>query len=96
MCSPESPVLQISEGFVKALIGLLTPAFTGLGFWPRWLSPVKFFSKLNQIFLDALIQLIYFLIIEINNFRGYLSNISAKTATLVESTCSYSVSVHAR
>ena len=45
------------------------------------LVPVKFFSKLN-LFLDALTQQIIFLIIQINNFWGDLSGISAKPATL--------------
>ena len=50
-------------------------------------DPVKFFSKLNlkYIFLDTLIPKIYILIIKINNFRGDLSNISAKMSTLVRS-----------
>ena len=47
------------------------------------LHSVKFFSKLNIFFLDTLILSIIFLIIKIDNFRGDLSSISAKTATLV-------------
>ena len=43
---------------------------------------VFFNSKLTD-FLDTLILQLYFLIIKINNFRGDLSNISAKTATLL-------------
>ena len=35
--------------------------------------------------MDTLTQQIIFLIIKINNFRGDLSGISAKTATLVKS-----------
>ena len=40
------------------------------------------FFKINY-FLDTLILLIYFLIIKIIIFRGDLSDISAKTATLL-------------
>ena len=42
-----------------------------------------FFKIKLKIFLDTLIVKKYFFIIKINNFRGDLSDISAKTATLV-------------
>ena len=46
-------------------------------------SPVKFFSKLNKFIFGYFNPVnIYFLIIKINIFRGDLSDISAKTATL--------------
>ena len=35
------------------------------------------FSKLNNFFMDTLIQKIYFQITKINNFRGDLTDISA-------------------
>ena len=41
-----------------------------------------FFQNLIIYFLDTLILYLIFLIIKINNFRGDLSDISAKTATL--------------
>ena len=42
-----------------------------------------FFSKNNSsVFLDTSIQRIYFLIVKIDIFRGDLSDVSAKTATL--------------
>ena len=47
------------------------------------ISEAFFKIKLN-CFLDTLIlKYIYFLIIQINNFQGDISDISAKTATLV-------------
>ena len=45
-------------------------------------SQCFFFQKNFFFFLDTLILKIYFLIIKINNFRGDLSGISARTATL--------------
>ena len=42
---------------------------------------VKFFSKLNNLFLGYFDPINNFLIIKMNNFRGDLSDISAKTAT---------------
>ena len=42
----------------------------------------SFFQNEIFYFLDTLILSIYFLIIKMNNFRGGLSDISAKTATL--------------
>ena len=56
---------------------------TGVGARPS----VKFFSKLNYLFLDTLTQQIIFLIIKINIFWGDLSGISAKTATLKTMCC---------
>ena len=45
----------------------------------------SFFRNLIKLFfLDTLILKIYFFIIKINNFRGDLRDISAKTATLLE------------
>ena len=41
------------------------------------------FLKFNCSFGDTLILQIYFLIIEINNFRGDLGNILAETASLI-------------
>ena len=51
--------------------------------WGAILGSGAFFKiKLNCL-LDTLIRKIYFLIIKINNFRGDLSDISAKTGALV-------------
>ena len=44
---------------------------------------MKPFSKLNSFFWDTLILKINISIIKINNFQGDLSDVSAKTATLV-------------
>ena len=51
---------------------------------PRARDPraVKFFSELKNCFLGTLILLIYFFTIKIIIFRGDLTDISAKTATL--------------
>ena len=43
----------------------------------------SFFQNCIYLFQDTLILQIMFLIIKINNFRGDLSDISAKSATLV-------------
>ena len=45
-------------------------------------ASVKFFSKLNYYFFGYFDHVNNFLIIKITNFRGDLSDISAKTATL--------------
>ena len=45
-------------------------------------SEVFFRIKLSSFF-DALMRLTYFLGIELNNFQGDLSGVSAKTATLL-------------
>ena len=45
---------------------------------------MKFFSKLSYLFFGYFDPLEYFLIIKINKFRGDLSDISAKTGTLVQ------------
>ena len=50
-----------------------------------------FFKTKLHIFLDTLIVKIHFLIIKINNFPGDLSNVSTKTATLVNMTRADSV-----
>ena len=47
------------------------------------LGSEAFFKIIIIIFIDTLILQIYFLIIKLNIFRGDLSSISAKTATLV-------------
>ena len=44
---------------------------------------MKFFSKLNNLFFGYFDPITNFLIIKISNFRGDLSDISAKTATLM-------------
>ena len=44
---------------------------------------MRFFSKLNNLFFGYFDPVIVFFIIKINNFRGDLSDISAKTATLI-------------
>ena len=44
-----------------------------------------FFQKLIDLFSDILTRYIYYLIIKTHNFRGDLSGISAKTATLLVS-----------
>ena len=46
-------------------------------------AAVKFFSKSNNLFFGYFDPINIFLIIKINNFRGDLSDVSAKTATLV-------------
>ena len=46
------------------------------------ISSVKFFSKLNNLFFGYFDPINSFFILKINNFRGGLSDISAKTATL--------------
>ena len=46
------------------------------------LSPVKVFSKLNYFIVGYFDHVINFVIIKINIFRGDLSDISAKTASL--------------
>ena len=49
----------------------------------QYMRSVKFFSKLINLFFGCFDPMnIYFLIIKINKFRGDLSSISAKTATL--------------
>ena len=45
-----------------------------------------FFQNQIDLFMDTLILKIIFLIIKLNNFRGDLRDISAKTATLVINT----------
>ena len=45
-------------------------------------ASVKIFSKLNYFTFGYFDPIIFFLIIKINNFRGDLSDVSAKTATL--------------
>ena len=45
-------------------------------------SPVKFFSKLIYFFFGYFDPIYIFFIIKINNFRGVLNDISAKTASL--------------
>ena len=47
---------------------------------------VLLFSKSNKTFLDTLIQKIFFQIIKINNFRGDLTDISAKKEALESTT----------
>ena len=49
-------------------------------------SEAFFEIKLN-CFLDTLLLKIFFFMIKINNFRGDLSDISAKTATLISACC---------
>ena len=43
-----------------------------------------FFQNQINLFLDTLIQQIYILIVQMNNFPGDLSDVSAKTAALIE------------
>ena len=47
---------------------------------PHWIPSVNFLSKLIHFFLEFLILKIIFLRIKIDDFRGDLSDISAKTA----------------
>ena len=46
---------------------------------------MKFFSKVIRFFLGYFDPINIFLIIKINNFRGDLSDILAKTASLLDS-----------
>jgi hypothetical protein len=72
-------------GRIKLLIDLPTTAKNSLLLSRVILSSaVKFFQNFNNLFFGYFDPVnIYFLVIKINNFRGDLSNISAKTATLV-------------
>ena len=46
------------------------------------LYSVLLFSKLNKMFLDTLIRKIFYYIMKINNYRGDLTDISAKNEAL--------------
>ena len=50
---------------------------------PEPLRPVKIFSKLNLFTFGCFVRLNNYLIIKISNSRGDLSDILAKTATLI-------------
>ena len=70
----------------------MSTAECGPSFRARWTRPVKFFSKLINLFVgyfDPLKKMI----IKINIFRGDLSSISAKTATLDQTSIGFSFSV---
>ena len=95
-CSPvpfnvNAPRIAVDKSTAQRAPG--PGAYKGGGLEPQWLRKSHRWALLSEVFFQIKYFIFWilwsykyiFLIIKINNFRGDLSDISAKTATLVSS-----------